>query len=307
MQEDGEKRVSSKSRALKSSAWRLDMSLARKGNPMLNSSKLGMIALAAWPLSAMAQPDTKQELFNALALNEVVTLIREEGIQSSIELSEDFFPGRTLSDWGEIVDVIYDADFLEKEIRDAFAAALEGDDVTSMLDFFTTDLGSEIIQLELSARRALQDEEVEELAIENAAIAMDAETERFLLVQEFVDVNNVIEANVVGALNSNFAFYTGLLEGGGFGQDLTEDQILADVWNQETDIRRNTTEWAFSFLMLAYQPLDDGELQQYIDFSKTDAGQQLNAALFVAFDGMLERISRDLGLATSRYMGQQEL
>lgn len=265
------------------------------------------LALATMPIAAVAQTNKAETLYETLLLPEVITLMREEGLSYGSDLADDFFPGRTIADWDGVVNVIYNAEKMEGEIKDAFSAALEGDDVESMLAFFQSELGQDIVQLEISARRALNDEQVEQLAEENAAIAMQDETDRFLLVEEFVDVNNVIESNVVGALNSNFAFYTGLLDGGAFGDDLTEEQILTDVWNQEPDIRQNTTEWAFSFLLLAYQPLNDSDLQQYIEFSKTDAGQQLNGALFEAFDGMLERISRDLGLATSKYMGQQEL
>ncbi|WP_072899386.1 DUF2059 domain-containing protein [Cognatiyoonia sediminum] len=265
------------------------------------------LALATMPIAAVAQTNKAETLYETLLLPEVITLMREEGLTYGSDLADDFFPGRTIADWDGVVNVIYNADKMEGEIKDAFSAALEGDDVDSMLAFFQSELGQEIVQLEISARRALKDEQVEQLAEENAAIAMQDETDRFLQVEEFVDVNNVIESNVVGALNSNFAFYTGLLDGGAFGDDLTEEQILNDVWNQEPDIRQNTTEWAFSFLLLAYQPLNDSDLRQYIEFSKTDAGQELNGALFEAFDGMLERISRDLGLATSKYMGQQEL
>lgn len=259
------------------------------------------------PLSATAQNAKAVELFDALALGEVVDIMREEGIAYSDDLAADFFPGRSITEWNRVVDIIYDADDMQAEIQSAFVEALDGDDVDNMLSFFNSEIGQEIIDLEISARRALMDDEIERMAEENAAIAMDDETNRFLQVRDFIEVNDLIDSNVVGAMNSNYAFYVGLLDGGAFGDDLTEEQILADVWSSEQDIRQSTTEWAFSFLLLAYQPLNDDELQAYTDFSKTAAGAQLNDALFGAFDEMLERISRDLGLAVSRYMGEQEL
>jgi len=264
-------------------------------------------ALSCAPMTAFAQSAQAEDLFEALALGEVIGVMRQEGITYGDELIADFFPGRTIDDWDEVIALIYDEDTMKEEVKAAFSEALDGADVSAMLAFFNSPVGQEIIDLEISARRALMDEEIEQMAEENAAVAMQDETDRFLLVQDFVDVNNLIDSNVVGAMNSNFAFYIGLLEGGAFGQDLSEDQILADVWSREAEIRQSTTEWAFSFLMLAYQPLSDEELRLYTDFSKTMAGEELNTALFDAFDGMLERISRDLGLATSRYMVEQEL
>ena len=60
---------------------------------------------------------------------------------------------------------------------------------------------------------------------------------------------------------------------------------------QNIDIRQNTTEWVYSFLLLAYEPLEDADLETYIAFSETGAGQDLNAAMFAAFDGMSYRES----------------
>jgi len=164
-----------------------------------------------------------------------------------------------------------------------------------------------LVDLEIGARRALMDEDLEEASKESAALAIADEAPRVAMVEDFIAANDLIETNIVGAMNSNYAFYIGLLDGGAFGQDLTEEQILKDVWSQEPEIRNNTFEWVYSYLLLAYQPLSDEELETYIAFSKSEAGQDLNTALFVAFDSMYEDISRALGLASSRYMAGQDL
>ena len=83
---------------------------------------------------------------------------------------------------------------------------------------------------------------------------------------------------------------------------VTDDEVLANVWDQEAEIRTTTTEWVMSFLLMAYQPLSDSDLEQYIIFSQTDAGKDLNRAVFNAFDQMFIDISKSLGLASSRYM-----
>ena len=120
-------------------------------------------------------------------------------------------------------------------------------------------------------------------------------------------MNNLVETNVAGALNTNLAFYYGLLDGGAFGGALTEDQILADVWSQEQEIRENTSEWIYSFLFMAYQPLEDEDLEAYIAFSETEAGEDLNRAMFASFDRLFEGISRSLGRAAANEMTAEEL
>jgi len=176
-----------------------------------------------------------------------------------------------------------------------------------MLAFFTSEPGRTIVSLEVSAREALLDDAVEEAAKEAASIALADDAPRMALIQEYAEVNSLVETNVVGALNANYAFFSGLMEGGSFPQSMSEDEILADVWSQEPDIRANTTEWINSFLFMAYQPLSDDDLQAYIAFSQSEAGQEVNEALFAAFDAMFIDISRNLGRASARFMTRQEL
>ena len=83
--------------------------------------------------------------------------------------------------------------------------------------------------------------------------------------------------------------------------------MLAEVWGQEPDIRRDTIEWLYPFLAVAYQSLTDAELERYIAFSQTEAGHKMNAAIFVAFDAVMVKISFDLGQAAGRLMEGQDI
>ena len=266
-------------------------------------------ALALTPAISFANvaKEDVANLFAAMDLDAIVSIMREEGLEYGEQIAEDLFPDRTSSDWPETVSQIYDYDTMRDGLEMQFGAALGDVDIDSLIAFFEGEVGQTVVSLEVAARRALMDEDIEEASKEAAAIAIADETPRFSLVEEFVETNDLVETNVVGALNANYAFYLGLLDGGAFGQDLTEEQILTDVWNQETEIRKNTYEWVYSYLLMAYQPLSDAELQAYIDFSETEDGQALNTALFVAFDEMFEGISRALGLASSQYMAGQDL
>jgi hypothetical protein len=180
-----------------------------------------------------------------------------------------------------VVSHIYDAGDMADTARDRFAGSLAGTDIAPMLAFFDTASGRRILGLELSAREAM--------------------------LERFVEVNDLVESNVSGALNSSYAYYRGMIDGGAFEGEMGEGDVLADVWSQEADVRADTEEWVYSFLALAYQPLPDAELSAYTAFSATPAGQDLNRAIFVAFDKMFVDISHALGLVTARYMVGQEL
>jgi hypothetical protein len=256
---------------------------------------------------ANAAKEDVTALFEVMDLPAMIEIMREEGLEYGDQIAQDLFPDRVTSDWPDTVAQIYDYDTMRNGLEAQFGAALGDTDINTLIAFFAGDIGQTVVELEIAARRALMDEDLEEASKESAAIAIADETPRFTLVEQFVDANDLVETNVVGAMNANYAFYLGLLDGGAFAQELTEEQILTDVWSQETEIRKNTYEWVYSYLLLAYQPLSDDELQTYISFSESDEGKALNTALFVAFDEMFEGISRALGLASSQYMAGQDL
>jgi hypothetical protein len=266
-------------------------------------------ALSITPMlaSANASKEDVAALFAAMELPEMIEMMREEGLEYGEQIAQDLFPDRVSVNWPDQVSQIYDYEMMRNGLETQFGVALGDVDIDTLVTFFESDTGQAIVELEIAARRALMDDDFEEASKEAAAIAIADNSPRFGLITKFVEANDLVETNVVGAMNANYAFYLGLMDGGAFAQELTEDQILTDVWSQEDEIRKNTYEWVYSYLLLAYQPLSDDELQSYIAFSESAEGQVVNTALFVAFDEMFEGISRALGLAASQYMVGQDL
>ncbi|MEE9427278.1 MAG: DUF2059 domain-containing protein [Paracoccaceae bacterium] len=258
------------------------------------------------PLRAEVAPNVLR-LAEALGLPEIIEVMREEGINYGDDLAEGMFEGRSYGGWQQSVENIYDVDRMGDVALTGFGAELNKASITEITDFFESDLGVEIIALEISARRALMDDAVDEANKERVAAMIAGQHPRIELLQQFIDVNDLLETNVVGALNSNFSFYTGLVDGGAYSEPITEDKILSDVWEQEVEIRADTNEWLFGFLSLAYTPLSDADLVAYIEFSESQAGQMLNTALFAGFDTMFAGISHSLGLAAAKIMASEDL
>ena len=151
------------------------------------------------------------------------------------------------------------------------------------------------------------DDTVDQASKDVATVAKFNNTERFQLVDAFVQTNDLIEINVAGAMNSNVAFYMGLMAGGAMDEALTQDQILNDVWDQAADIRANTSEWVYGFLLRAYDPVRGVDLETYTAFSASNTGVALIGALFVAFDDMFDSKSFALGREAARVMAGQDL
>ena len=187
------------------------------------------------------------------------------------------------------------------------AEGMEPARIDPLISFFQTDLGQRIVQLEVSARRAMLDPSVEAAAREYLALMQDEQAPRLDMLVEFATVNDLVEANVSAALNANYAFYTGLNDAGAFGEARSEDELLREIWQQEEDIRLETELWVMSYLALAYQPLSDEEMQAYLDFSATQACLHMNAQLFAAFDIIFRIISREMGLAAAAFMAGEDI
>ena len=281
---------------------------------------LSRLALAAFlatavPLAAetvkdqtgTAQPGAEvstERLAEVLQLDALFAVLRDEGLAHGTTLEEELFPSGGGAEWQAAVSAIYDTD----RLRSGFDAVLHeqlASDPAALADiaaFFGSDLGQKILGLEIEARRAFLDiaaEEAARVAADDAAAARDPKVAQ---VRRMIEAADLVEMNVAGSMSGNLAFMTGMASTGAYGSDMPEDQILSDIWAQEDQVRADTSTWLYAYLGLAYSPLSEAEMNAYVDFWESPAGQRLNAALFTAFDRVFRQVSHDLGRAAGRAM-----
>ncbi|SLN18083.1 hypothetical protein ROG8370_00561 [Roseovarius gaetbuli] len=262
----------------------------------------GLVLLAGPALADRAEEIDR--LIAALRFEETIEIMRDEGQRYGGEVGQEMLAEAELARWDAIVAQVYDPVTMQAKVTEGFAAALDGVDLAPLLAFFEGP-GHEIVALELAARKSLLDPEIEaatEKLYDQMVRDGDVLVER---VDVFIDDSDLIERNVTGALNANLVFYTGLADGGAL--DLPQDEMLADIWAQEEDMRKQTETWLRSFLVMAYQPLARSKLEAYIALYKSPVGRDLNRAFFAAYDGMYEDLSYKLGLAVALQMQGEDL
>ncbi|MEM6385676.1 MAG: hypothetical protein AAF718_05510 [Pseudomonadota bacterium] len=265
-----------------------------------------LIVTLCLPFGAWAaSPGEVARLHDILQTDELMDILSEEGLMQSEALRDDMFPGRGGIGWTATVERIYAPERLGALFRSAFDKELETDDVGELLTFYQGDTGAQVATLEVSARRAIMSDEVEEAAIAAYQEIAGSGSAREALLDEFAEINGLVDRNVAGALNANLAFYRGLASGDGFEMD--EASMLSDVWSQEEGIRDDTTEWIYGFMAFAYEPLSDDELRTYVDVTATRAGRDLNRALFAGFDAIFADVSFALGAAAADFSSGDEL
>lgn len=268
-------------------------------------------------LPAKAQDATQAQrvaaLMEVMGLDEIITIMREEGLAYGAELGAEMLSGGGGAAWDMLVDRIYDVDKMSLLVEQAFISSFGAADTTPLIAFFEGETGGQIVALEIAARRSFMDADVEETAREAfRAVEADltADSPRPIdphlsAIEAYIEANDLIGYNVMGAMNANMLFYRGLIDGGAL--EMTEAEIVSDVWAQEDDTRAETREWIYAFLMLAYEPLDPAQINAYADLSLTPSGRAMNRALFDAFDRMYGELSRALGVAVAGQIMGEEL
>ncbi|WP_319547164.1 DUF2059 domain-containing protein [Ruegeria conchae] len=261
------------------------------------------ILLVVWavPLAANQQAE---RLMQAMHLSDFLEILSEEGLAQGLSIDESMLGGAGGSYFQAQVAELYDPSSMYERLSQSVGRIMTNAQLEQSSIFFESDLGQSIVSLENSARKALADDTIDQMA-RTAYFETDREDMFFRLVDEYVQVNDLIEQNVRGTISADFSFYRGLASGQ--NGSLDEASVLDELLSQHEQTKAETTEWMYSFLLLAYRPLNETQLRENIAFSRTDAGRALNAALFKSFDEMLNSISYQLGQAVAQAMSASEL
>ncbi|MDK3018235.1 DUF2059 domain-containing protein [Pseudodonghicola flavimaris] len=256
--------------------------------------------LAMAPARGMAA-----DLAQLLRLPDLAEALRQEGLQDGAALDREMLEGQGGSYWASELDRIYDAGRIQAAMRAALQDGLTPAEIAATEGFFGSDLGQRVLGLEISARVAMRDPDVETAARDRLATLRRAGDPRLAAVGRYIAAMDLIDRNVASALNSNFAFMRGLSRGGAIeaGDAILLDQVRA----QEAETRDQVDSWLTAYLLLSYTPLSDAELTRYTDFVESPAGQAVNKALFSGFARLYEEISYTLGLRLAGALASSRL
>lgn len=260
---------------------------------------LSVFLIWGMPLAADEKAD---RLAEAMQLDAFMSILVDEGSDQRRDLDETMLENKGGGFFEAQVEDIFDPVWMQSRLTAAMRDNMTDSQMDQAILFFESDLGQTIISLENSARRAFSDDAIEDMARETYENT-SPESILYELVDEYIQVNDLIEQNVQGALSADFNFYRGL----SFGSLSDDGEILAELLSRKDSMMAETTAWLYSFLLLAYRPLDEAQMRENIAFSRTDTGRALNEALFVGFDDMFDSISFRLGEAVAQVLQASDL
>lgn len=245
-----------------------------------------------------------ERLMQAMHLADIVEIMGQEGLEQGKELDKTVLDGAGGVYFKSQVEDIYDPAWMRKSLTRSVGRGLSDAQLEQAALFFESKLGQTIVSLENSARQAMMDDAIDELARQTYR-QVDRNTEYFKLIDEYVQVNDLIEQNVRGSLSADYNFFLGMSDNRGIPLD--GDTMLSQLLGNKDEVTAETEAWIYSFLLMAYQPLSEAQMRENIAFSRTETGRALNEALFIGFDDMIDAISYRLGEAVGRAMTASEL
>ncbi|MEY8099126.1 DUF2059 domain-containing protein [Falsihalocynthiibacter sp. S25ZX9] len=258
------------------------------------------------PVVAERESDLNR-LSEILLVDDMIEILSDEGMQYGETLGMELFDGRGDADWERRLTAIYAQDRMRAEFRASFDPLLSDETLAAALAFFNTPFGEKLVRLEMSARLVISDPDVN-AASEARLKAMIRNNDPLLpRIREYIKVYDLIDMNVASSMNETFEFLSAMGDMGALTDDMTESAILADVWQDEPQIRADTTEWLMTYLTMSYSPLSEDEMTKNIAFGRTDAGRQFNNAMFKAFGDVYAEISRKLGRAAAGYILSEDI
>lgn len=264
-----------------------------------------VLTMAIATPSMAAASELVDQMARTMQIDDVTRTLREEGISDGRDLDEGFLDGQGGAFWDDQIGSIYAPGRISGVLRQAFADNMSDTQIRVTTQFYSSETGQKILALENSARLAMADPDILEQAIEAAKLLEDSGAAIWPQIEEYVKLNDLIDLNVTSTLNASVRFYEGMVKGG--ISHLSEGEILETVWRDREDTLQSTQDWVYAFLAMAYKPLSVSEMNTYLEYSRSDAGQALNRALFAGFDTAYRQISFDLGQAIAQFLYSSEL
>lgn len=110
------------------------------------------------------QAEEPKQVLRALGLSDVIAVMRQEGLAQAADMSGALLPSGAASDWQRSLGMIYNMDQMEKTVTRRFFKELGDVEMAPVLAFLTSPTGQRLVALELSAREAMMEGDIEQAA-----------------------------------------------------------------------------------------------------------------------------------------------
>tara|TARA_B100000674_G_scaffold8406_1_gene6489 strand:- start:1112 stop:1990 length:879 start_codon:yes stop_codon:yes gene_type:complete len=255
--------------------------------------------------TCFAKADAISDLYDALQMDRVNEIIRVEGIRDAKDTGEAYLSANSAKRFVDQAKSVYQLESMEQDFKRLLTENLSTADANEILLFYQLPIGKLASELEVSARVAISETEIEEMAKTELKEAKALNNRRLDDIGSVIKTLELVEQNLIGAYAAQFAFMNELSKLGVL--ELTRQEMIDIITNDEEKLKGEILEWLMAFSHMAYAPMSDEEFSVYNDFSKSDLGIVLNKALFSAYNEMAKDQSQRLANILGEFMKSEDL
>ena len=255
--------------------------------------------------ASYGKADVISDLYDALHMDRINEIIRLEGIQDAEGTGEAYLPPNSVDRFVAQAKSVYQLEAMERDFKRLLTQNLSIPDANKILLFYQKPIGKVASELEVSARIAISDAHIEEMAKIKLKEAVKSKNKRLDEIESVIRTLELVEQNLIGAYAAQFAFMYELSKLGVI--ELSKQEMIDLITNDEEKLKSEILEWLMAFSHMAYAPMSDKEFSDYSDFSKSELGIALNKALFSVYNEMAKDQSQRLASILGEFMKSEDL
>ena len=255
--------------------------------------------------ASYGKADVISDLYDALHMDRINEIIRLEGIQDAEGTGEAYLPPNSVDRFVAQAKSVYQLEAMERDFKRLLTQNLSIPDANQILLFYQKPLGKVASELEVSARIAISDAHIEEMAKIKLKEAVKSKNKRLDEIESVIRTLELVEQNLIGAYAAQFAFMYELSKLGLV--NLSRQEMIDAITSDEEKLKSDILEWLMAFSHMAYSPMSDEEFGVYNDFSKSALGITLNKALFSVYNEMAKDQSQRLASILGEFMKSEDL
>jgi hypothetical protein len=210
-----------------------------------------VFSLLAWVQAATADQARVAQLFDALNMDEIISIMQDEGKLDAVATIEIYAERAVDDEVKAQIDRIFDKTEMRVVLTNLTSENMNDAQIAAATEFLNSDVGMRANTLETTARRAISDDVIEEYALSQFDDA--SELPRYKQFQDLITTLDLIDQNTYGAMGAQYVFMRQLTGTDALG--LTDDAITELLMASEEELRAGIAEWLYGFFNMAYAPL----------------------------------------------------
>lgn len=245
------------------------------------------LALTWATLASAADRDTLRHFLEVTGFDVAITSMQQSAMNSP-GITGDA-PGEFGTQYTALAERVFDPEFMLNRAIDIMAAGMPEELVQHGIDFYASDLGQRLVEVE-NRSHVTPDEERYEIGEEVLTGLMENNRERVEDYSAMMEAIGGIEASLRAVTEVQVRYLLAAIGAGTIELDYSEEELRQLVAEQEPEMRRNLAVYSMLGAAFTYRDISDEDVRAYRDALEAPEMRQVYELLnAIQFEVMAER------------------